>query len=82
MQQPPLRNDHSPGNEQAQGGLLRRLDRLAGEMNAFLLVLAIGLAVLDLTFFMTLEVSAALQHPFEPQTAQHATAGTSGWGRL
>jgi hypothetical protein len=82
MQQPHLRDDHSPGNGQASGGLMRRLDRVAGELNAFLLVLAIGLAVLDLTCFMTLEVSQALQHPFEPQTAQHGSAGGQGYGRL
>lgn len=34
----------------------RRLDRVAGDMNAFLLVIALGLATLDFTFMVTLEV--------------------------
>lgn len=31
---------------------LRRLDRIAGELNALLVVFAIGLATLDVTFFV------------------------------
>ena len=38
--------------------LLRRLDRSAGNMNAFLLSLAIGLAVLDATIFTALKLSS------------------------
>jgi hypothetical protein len=37
-----------------------RLDRSAGELNAFLLVLAIGLAVLDATYFFTFKAVDAL----------------------
>lgn len=35
---------------------LSRLDRVAGEMNAWLVVLAIGLALLDLTVFAAARV--------------------------
>lgn len=33
--------------------LLGRLDRVAGDLNVLLLVVALGLAVLDFTFFVT-----------------------------
>ena len=32
------------------GFVLRRIDRMAGEVNAFLVVIAIGLAMLDLAY--------------------------------
>jgi len=32
--------------------LLRRIDRMAGEVNAFLVVVAIGLALLDLAYIV------------------------------
>jgi len=38
-----------PGKDPRPRSLAARLDRAAGDMNAFLLVLAIGLATLDLT---------------------------------
>ena len=41
--------DRSPQEDDSRKRLLVRLDRLAGEMNAFLFVLALGLAALDLT---------------------------------
>ncbi len=31
--------------------VLRRIDRMAGEVNTFLVVIAIGLAMLDLAYF-------------------------------
>ena len=36
--------------------LLRRLDRVAEELNVFLLVVVLGLATLDFTFFVTEKV--------------------------
>jgi hypothetical protein len=33
--------------------LVRRMDRLAGDLNVVLVVVAIGLATLDMTFFFT-----------------------------
>lgn len=41
-------------------GLAARLDRAAGDLNAFLLVLAIGLATLDLTCFWAFKMRDAL----------------------
>jgi hypothetical protein len=33
--------------------ILRRLDRIAGDLNVLLVVVAVGLATLDLTFLVT-----------------------------
>ena len=41
--------NRSPKKHPSPRSLAARLDRAAGDMNAFLLVLAIGLATLDLT---------------------------------
>lgn len=49
-----------PRQAQAAKGLLARLDRAAEQMNAFLLVLAIGLAVLDFTCFWIIKVHDTL----------------------
>jgi hypothetical protein len=35
---------------------LRRIDRIAGDLNVLLVVVAIGLATLDLTFLLTQKV--------------------------
>ncbi len=51
------RSSHSDSNDT---GLIGRIDRAAKELNAFLLVLAIGLAVLDFTCFFAFKISAAL----------------------
>ena len=40
--------------------LLRRLNRVFGELNVVLLAVAIGLAVLDFTCFVSLNTSAAI----------------------
>lgn len=40
---------------------MHRLNYLAGEMNAFLVVLAIGLAILDTTCFLAMRTSAAIE---------------------
>jgi hypothetical protein len=50
----------SSPRKHAAGGLLARLDRAAGEVNAFLLILALGLGVLDLTCLWVLKVEDAL----------------------
>ena len=42
--------------------LVARLDRIAREMNAFLVVLAIGLATLDATCYWAKAVSDAFAH--------------------
>jgi hypothetical protein len=36
--------------------MLRRIDRIAGDLNILLIVIAIGLATLDLTFLVTQKV--------------------------
>ena len=36
--------------------VLRRLDRIAGDLNVLLVVIAVGLATLDLTFLVTQKV--------------------------
>jgi hypothetical protein len=52
-------NRMPPGNDRKQG-LITRLDAAARDLNAILLVLAIGLAVLDFTCFFALEVRNAV----------------------
>ena len=49
-----------PDKDPRPKGLAARLDRAAGDLNAFLLVLAIGLATLDLTCFWAFKMRDAL----------------------
>jgi hypothetical protein len=48
-----MRNPISPRNPLFRKEWLRRLDRTAGELNVLLVVFAIGLAALDLTFLFS-----------------------------
>lgn len=57
MQEHWQREDRSPK------GWLDRLDRAAGNMNAYLLVIAIGLAALDFTCFSIFQAQHALPPP-------------------
>jgi hypothetical protein len=50
----------------APKALVRRLDRCAGELNAFLMVLAVGLAILDGTCFTALRFGDALINLHNP----------------
>jgi hypothetical protein len=43
----------SPQNRLSIKEMLRRVDRVAGDLNVLLVVVAIGLAVLDTTFLVT-----------------------------
>jgi hypothetical protein len=43
----------SPHNRLLLKEVLRRIDRAAAELNVLLVVVAIGLAALDMTFFVT-----------------------------
>jgi hypothetical protein len=52
--------NRSPKKNPSPRSLAARLDRAAGDMNAFLLVLAIGLATLDLTCFWAFKMRDAL----------------------
>jgi len=54
-------NDRSPG---------QRLNRAFGEINVFLLAIAIGLAVLDFTGFVALRTSAELTRAHASATAE------------
>lgn len=60
----------------AKRRLINRLDSAAQDLNAVLLVLAIGLAVLDFTCFFAFEVRNALP-PHLPQAASVATSATA-----
>ena len=52
--------NRSPQEDDPPKRLLARLDRVAREMNAFLLVLALGLAALDLTCLWAFRMADAL----------------------
>jgi len=52
--------DPSPQNDDSPKRLLARLDRVAREMNVLLLVLALGLAVLDLPCLWAVRMADAL----------------------
>lgn len=43
----------SSPNRSSIRDFVRRLDRVAGDINVVLLVIALGLATLDITFFVT-----------------------------
>ena len=49
-------NRLSPGKRIRLKEAARRLDRLAGDLNVLLVVIAVGLATLDLTFLLTQKV--------------------------
>jgi hypothetical protein len=66
----PMQN-RSPKKNPPPRSLTARLDRAAGDMNAFLLVLAIGLATLDLTCLWAFKMRDAL-----PAMAQATATST------
>ena len=49
-------NRLSPRNRAALKDALRRIDRVTGDLNVLLVVIAIGLATLDVTFLLTQKV--------------------------
>jgi hypothetical protein len=53
-------SNRSPRDDDSAKRLLARLDRVAREMNVFLLVLALGLAALDLTCLWAFRMADAL----------------------
>ncbi len=63
--------NRSPKKNPPPRSLTARLDRAAGDMNAFLLVLAIGLATLDLTCLWAFKMRDAL-----PAMAQATATST------
>jgi len=46
----------SPRKNLSTKEVLRRIDRVAGDLNILLMVIAIGLATLDLTFLVTQKI--------------------------
>ena len=64
--------NRSPKKHPSPRSLAARLDRAAGDMNAFLLVLAIGLATLDLTCLWAFKMKEAL-----PAMAQATATSTA-----
>ena len=62
-----------PGKDPRPRSLAARLERAAGDMNAFLLVLAIGLATLDLTCLWAFKLQDALP----PMTRTSAASSTA-----
>jgi hypothetical protein len=61
---------------------LVRLDRIAGEMNVWLLLIAIGLGLLDLAVLIAKSVPAAPAPPAATSAAGHADAGLLSLLRL
>jgi hypothetical protein len=51
-----MMNRLSPHNRQSIRALLHRVDRVAADVNVLLVVIAIGLAALDMTFLITQKV--------------------------
>jgi hypothetical protein len=66
----------TPRDGQSPRQFVRRLDRLAGDMNAFLFAFAIGLAILDTTCFVAIRVSQAFP-PLPPIVRMQAGTGLS-----
>jgi hypothetical protein len=51
MQSPPSPKDRSARGSPPRAALIERFERVAGEINPFLAILAIGIAILDLTCY-------------------------------
>jgi hypothetical protein len=62
MQSPPSPKDRSSRGSPPRAALMQHLERAAGEINPFLAILAIGIAILDLTCYTGL--AAARHLPF------------------
>lgn len=77
MPYPPPQRDKSPNNANAKNASLAvRINRAANELNPFLVVLAVGLLILNLTFYLGMSVS---QHP-AVGSAAHAASYTAPAG--
>jgi len=62
-------------DENSRVDWMRRLNRALGEINVFLVVLAIGLAVLDATCFVTLTITAVIrQENLSPRNRQPSSS--------
>jgi hypothetical protein len=63
----------SPQDDHSHEPLMRRLDRAAGEINPFLMVLILGLVILNLTCFVAL---MATHIPIAPVHSSPSAAAT------
>jgi len=70
--------DPSSHNDGQRPGLAARIDRAARDMNAFLLVLAIGLATLDFSCFLAIKLRDALPPAQRGDTAMVTPLGFGG----
>ena len=61
---------------------LMRLDRIAGEMNVWLLLIAIGLGLLDLAVLIAKSAPASPAPPAATSAAGHAGAGLRSFWHL
>jgi hypothetical protein len=70
-----MMNRFSPHRRPSWRGMLRRVDRVAGDLNILLVVFALGLAVLDMTFFVAQNVIdelppiTSISYPAPPSAA-------------
>ena len=70
--------NRSPQEDDSPKHLLARLDRVAREMNAFLLVLALGLAALDLTCLWAFKLQDALPAMTRTSAASSTAINSNG----
>jgi hypothetical protein len=70
----------SPRDDRPSEPLLRRLDRVAGEVNPFLIILMVGLLILNLTRIVTLGLKNFPITRVDPSCLISPTSTTSGIG--
>jgi hypothetical protein len=71
---------YSQRDDQTSEPLLRRLDRVAGEVNPFLIILMVGLRLLNLTRVVTLGLKNLPITRVDPSCLISRTSTTSGIG--
>jgi hypothetical protein len=72
----------SPRDDQPSEPLMRRLDRVAGEMNPFLIVLLVGLLILNLTRLSALGLSNFPITRVDPSCLTSPASTISGVGAV
>jgi len=76
-QYPPPKQDKSPNNAgKKHASLAVRINNAANELNPFLVVVAVGLLILNITFYLGMSVS---RHP-TAAAAPHSTASSAPAG--
>jgi hypothetical protein len=71
---------HSQRDDQTSEPLLRRLDRVTGEVNPFLIILMVGFLILNLTRVVTLGLKNLPITRVDPSCLILPTSTTSGIG--